>query len=373
VKYRLVLFSLLFLPILCFGQQTINDTILYDGLQRAYILYVPVSYNANNATPLIFNFHGYTSDAITQMDYGDFRQIADTAGFIIAHPMGTVDNNGNTHFNVGWGSSTVDDVGFTEALIDSIASAYNIDLNRVYATGMSNGGFMSFSLACQLSHKIAAIASVTGSMSTFQINNCSPVRPFPILQIHGTADPIVPYSGFNLGESIEDVLQYWINQNNCDSIPVITALPNIIVIDLSTVEHFVYPNCDSSSAVEHFKVNGGGHTWPGSSINIPITNYDMDASIEIWKFFLRFTLNTLSVGTTTPEFEQKIKVYPNPVKNTFFIEGLTEYTEYNLYNSLGHELLNGTLSYPNAHIHVSKLENGLYLLKIKNLIFKILK
>jgi len=144
------------------AQQTISDSISHDGMTREYILYVPANYTGTEEVPLLFNFHGYTSNATEQMWYGDFRSIADTAGFIIIHPEGTEDGTGTTHFNVGWGGSTVDDVSFTEALIDSISAEYTINQDRIYSTGMSNGGFMSFKLACELSDRIAGIASVTG-------------------------------------------------------------------------------------------------------------------------------------------------------------------------------------------------------------------
>ncbi|MCF8247979.1 MAG: hypothetical protein K9J37_22640 [Saprospiraceae bacterium] len=160
------------------AQQTINGSIMHDGIQRNYVLFIPAIYAGDSPVPLVLNFHGYTSSAEQQMFYGNFRPIADTANFIIVHPQGTLFNS-NTHFNVGGWTirSTVDDVGFTAALIDSHAATYNINLNRVYSTGMSNGGFMSFLLACQLSDKIAAIASVTGSMTPEAFNSCNPQHP----------------------------------------------------------------------------------------------------------------------------------------------------------------------------------------------------
>jgi len=163
--------SMLFLGSIVSGiaQQTINGTLEHDGLMREYILYVPANYTGTEEVPLLFNFHGYGSNASQQMFYGDFRPIADTEGFIIVHPMGTVDNTGTTHFNVGWGTSTIDDVGYTEALIDDLSSNYPIDAKRIYSTGMSNGGFMSYTLACELSDRIAAIASVTGTMNSMEL------------------------------------------------------------------------------------------------------------------------------------------------------------------------------------------------------------
>ena len=141
MRYFIFFFTLILFPFLGNSQQTINGSISHDNLDREYILYVPENYTGNDPIPLVFNFHGLGSNANEQMFYGDFRPIADTAGFIIVHPQGTI-FSGNAHFNVGGftNGSTVDDVGFSVALLDSIAANYNIDLDRVYSTGMSNGG-----------------------------------------------------------------------------------------------------------------------------------------------------------------------------------------------------------------------------------------
>ena len=142
------------------------------------------------------------------MSYTNFNYISDTAGFIVVYPEGTL-LQGSTHWNVGgWiTGSTTDDVGFSISLLDSISNEYNIDATRVYSTGMSNGGYMSFLLACQMSDKIAAIASVTGSMTPQTYNVCNPQHPTPILQIHGTSDQTVPYLGDpTWTKSIDDIL-----------------------------------------------------------------------------------------------------------------------------------------------------------------------
>ena len=287
-----LIFLIICIPIFALSQQTISGSIMHDNIQRDYILYVPAMYNASNPTPLVFNFHGYTSNANDQMWYGDFRSIADTAGFIIAHPMGTLDNSGNTHFNVGWGGSSVDDIGFTSALIDSISAAYSINLNRVYSTGMSNGGYFSYHLACNLSTKIAAIASVTGTMSQFTYNNCNPQHPTPVMEIHGTADAVVDYS------SIPNVMDYWVIYNQCDTQSVFTPMPNINTLDGCTAEHFVWQNGLNGVEVEHFKIVDGGHTWPGTVFPSSGTNYDINASVEIWRFFSKYDINGL-ISTTS--------------------------------------------------------------------------
>ncbi|MCB0661443.1 MAG: prolyl oligopeptidase family serine peptidase, partial [Saprospiraceae bacterium] len=190
-----------------FSQQTINGTLDHNGVSRSYILYVPSSYSGDETVPLVFNFHGYGSNALEQYYYADFRLIAERENFLIVLPNGTV-FNGNQHWDVGgtiFGSGT-DDVGFTETLLDELSSQYNIDQKRVYSTGMSNGGYMSFHLACQLPNRFAAIASVTGAMTPISKFNCAIDRPFPVLQIHGTEDPVVPYNGATWSISIPEVL-----------------------------------------------------------------------------------------------------------------------------------------------------------------------
>ena len=243
--------------------------------------------------PLVLNFHGYTGDADGQMWYGDFRSIADTAGFIVAHPQGTL-LDGATHWNVGgWTtSSRVDDVGFTERMLEHIAEVYNIDSTRVYSTGMSNGGYMSYLLACQLSERIAAVASVTGSMTPETYRDCTPQHPTPILQVHGTSDRVVPYGGASWSRSIDDVLAFWTAHNNLDEPAVTLDVPNIESTDGSAVQHVIYSNREV--AVEHFRVLGGGHTWPGAPVRDNQTNQDINASVEIWKFFKRYDLVSLS-------------------------------------------------------------------------------
>src|SRR5690606_1227667 len=173
-------------------------------------LYIPASYDGTESVPLLFNLHGYTSNNVQQEVYADFRPIADTANFIIVHPNGTLDLGGNRYWNAFNVPGGVDDVGFLSTLIDEISQSYTIDMNRVYSTGMSNGGFMSYELACALGYRITAVASVTGAMPKNRPSTCNPPHPVPAMQIHGTADPTVPYNGNAQQESIEDVVDYWV-------------------------------------------------------------------------------------------------------------------------------------------------------------------
>ncbi len=294
------------------AQNIIEGSFLWDGLQRTYRLYVPEIYDPAIETPLLFNLHGYGSNNLEQEYYGDFRPIADTANFIIAHPNGTTDISGNRFWNT-FGFSDVDDLGFLSALIDTIGFSLNIDQQRVYSAGMSSGGFMGYDLACFLSDRIAAVASVTGSMLWQRFENCNPLHPIPIMQIHGTADATVPYNGNAVFAHIDSLVSFWVNINNCHPIPEIIEVPDIDPNDGCTAEQHIYTGGDNGSSVEFFKVLGGGHSWPGAPININITNMDFSASVEIWRFVSQFTLDGLI--TTTPEAPPQINdftVYPNP-------------------------------------------------------------
>lgn len=369
------LLLLMLLPFYGMSQQTINASITHDGMQRDYIIYVPANYTGNDAVPLVLNYHGYTSNANEQMWYGDFRAIADTAGFIVVHPEGTV-YQGSTHWNVGgWTiGSTVDDVGFTSALLDSLHQQYNIDVNRTYATGMSNGGFMSFLLACQLSDRIAAIASVTGSMTPQTTSACNPQRPVAILQIHGTQDGTVPYGGDTWTEPVTDAVDWWVTHNNCDATPTVAALPDVNTNDGSTVEHFIYANGDNNVTSEHMKVTGGDHTWPGTAFVIAGTNLDIDASVEIWKFFMRHELSPVSSTADLGENQFDIAVYPNPTDAYITIESnIAEPTEFVLYSALGAEVQNSVLSGQNQQIDISELTPNVYFLRIGSQILKVIK
>ena len=300
------------------AQSTITGNIMHGGLVREYILYVPASYQADDPVPLVFNLHGYTSDNTQQFLYADLRPIADTANFIIALPNGTIDPVGNRYWDT-FGLGLVDDLGFITALLDTISANYSIDPERVYSTGMSNGGFMSYDLACFRSERFAAIASVTGTMLASRLVTCGAVHPTPVMQIHGTADPTVNYAGGSGLSGIEDLVQYWVDFNHCEPTPEYTQLPDINTTDNCTAEHYVYENGDHGSTVEFYKVLGGGHTWPGSPFVIGVTNQDFNACKEIWRFFSQYTL-TMDAGLrSTAAAEKVFTVGPNPSTDDFLI------------------------------------------------------
>ncbi|CAN5907326.1 hypothetical protein BH11BAC7_BH11BAC7_07860 [soil metagenome] len=313
-------FLISFLIIFCttsFSQTTVSGSFMYQSILRTYRIYIPAIYNPSVAVPLVLNLHGYGSNNTQQEAYGEFRPIADTANFIIVHPNGTLDQTGSRYWNCFGGPFTVDDVGFLSMLIDTISASYNIDQNRIYSTGLSNGGFMSYDLAYLLGHRIAAIASVAGGMVYSHLGACNPIHPTPVMQIHGTADGTVPYAGDAYFVPVDTLIKFWVNFNHCNPVPVITNLPNTNTSDGCTADHYVYSGGDSAATVEFYKIQGGGHSWPGAIININVTNMDFSASKEIWRFFSQYRLNNLSNAMEEYGFEIGIPVYPNPSNGNF--------------------------------------------------------
>lgn len=296
-----------------FCQQTITGTLVHDNVTRNYRLRLPKNFSPGEKLPLVFNFHGFTSNAPQQELYANMNAVADTARFAVCYPNGI-----NAAWNVGWSfGSTADDVGFTEAMIEKFVADYGFDRERIYACGMSNGGFFSYHLACNLSDKIAAIASVTGSMVPGTPDKCQPGRSVPVMEIHGTADDVVSYNGSaNISIPIDTVVAFWSRNNLCGSAVTKENIPDINTADQSTVEKITYTDCNRDHEVVLFKVNGGGHTWPGAPLNVGVTNRDIHASTEIWRFFNRYRLVS---STGTVAVGQEISLYPNPVQERLYV------------------------------------------------------
>ena len=259
------------------------QTIVHDGIEREYILYVPNSYDGTSAVPLLLNFHGFGGSASEFINDADMRAEAEANSFILVYPQGSC-LNGASHWNPcpidGDNKSTADDVGFVEAMISEISSQYNLDMERIYAAGYSNGGMMAYGLANYKSDLIAAVASVSGTM----LNCTGPTsHPMPVIHLHGTSDGVIPYDGSNDYSSVQNTLDYWINFNNTVSSPTIS-------IDNTggmTIEHYVYDQGDNSVSVEHYKYVGGDHVWFNE------TYQGQNASKLVWDFMSRYDINGL--------------------------------------------------------------------------------
>lgn len=263
-----------------------TQTLVHDNTDREYLLYIPESYDGSADWPLMFNFHGYGGTATQHMNYTDMRPIADTEHFILVYPQGAL-LDGAPHWNSGLDSkdnkSDVDDFGFVEAMINKISTDYKVDAKRVYACGYSNGSFFSYSLACFHSDKIAAIGSVAGTMGEETNNQCAPIHPMPMINIHGTSDFVVPYDGgFGL-TSIPKTIEYWVGFNHTDATPTIKTIDD----NGTTIEHYIYANGDNNTSVEHYKIIKGDHVW------FDINYEGANTSKLIWDFVSRYDINGL--------------------------------------------------------------------------------
>jgi polyhydroxybutyrate depolymerase len=249
-----------------------------EGTTRSTLLAGPTAL-PSKPLPLILNFHGYSDSPEEQAGFSLMSDHAVAEGYVVAYPAGT---GGLRGWNAGAccgsaASSGIDDVAFTEALIEQIAATACIDRSRVYAVGYSNGGFLSHRLACELSDKIAGIASVAGVMG---ISPCNPLRSIPVMQIHGTADAIVPYlgslaSGF---PSVDVTMEDWRQRSGCSEQTTTTYSQG----DATCV---AWEGCDSP--VSRCTIEGGGHTWPGGTAPAirGALSTDLDATAAMWDFF----------------------------------------------------------------------------------------
>lgn len=274
-----------------------NISTTFDNLSRSYHIYVPASYSDTEPIPIVFNLHGGASTAIGYLNsIGNMRPIADTANFIIIYPQATTDSSGNPTWHLGGENSkstSVDDVGFVSHIIDEVSSNYSVDLERVYVTGFSNGGYLAYEIACLLSNKIAGIGSVAGHMFIDTYNYCDPSHPTPLINIHGTEDFYDGIAGYYLDQNLSN--RYWTEYNNTDPDPVITYIEDTNTQDGSTVELHSWLNGDNGISVVHFKVMGGGHSYPNlnSSSSKGYENGDIDSNSEIWNFLSRYDINGL--------------------------------------------------------------------------------
>ncbi len=322
------------------AQETISGTLNHDGLTRNYRLYLPSAFQEGaNDLPLVFNLHGLGSSALEQEFYTGMKDVAEANNFIVCHPDG-IDNSWNVGFDP---NSNIDDVGFIDALIDEIYQQYGFNWKKVYSTGMSNGGYMSYKLACELTDHITAIASVTGSIVPPEINSCNPSRAVPTMQIHGTSDSVVPYDGSNFAMAQEDLVAWWVNHNGCTSGEVVTDVVDMDMTDNCTAERYEYSSCNDDVKVEFYKITGGGHTWPGVAIDIPDlgpTNRDFNASETIWEFFNQFELTGTWVSSENINEAIQWNISPNPFSDYLVLDiRAMSITYIEVFNALGQRVL----------------------------------
>lgn len=284
------------------GKGGVSKQVLnHDGYEREYLLYKPKILNKNKKIPLIFVLHGGggTMNQIMNHTKRRFNQLADTHKFYVVYPQGLEKgwNDGRNDLKQFASQNNIDDVGFIKKLIKLMHANYNIDADRVFSTGISNGGFMSFRLGCELRNDIRAIAPVTASVTVKMLPHCGGKSNVSLAVFNGTADELVPYDGGHVtvfkqkrGKilSTQDSIDLWLEKVSCSNQVTQQELPNI-KRDGTTVTKFEYQQCKNNNAVTLFRINGGGHSWPGGKSTLKRivgkTSEDINACDEIWKFF----------------------------------------------------------------------------------------
>jgi polyhydroxybutyrate depolymerase len=279
-------------------QKTVNLTI--DGNARSFIVYLPTGYNNASEMPLIFAIHGGSGTPEGMINIANFKTIADRDKVVLVYPAG-IQNNWNDGRPTTPNQLGINDVGFFNQMCDYMINNYSVDGTKIYATGISNGGFMSSRLGCELSNRIAAIAVDAATIEATTIApNCNPGRPVPAIYIHGTADNFAPFTGgtstVGAGGTVLShfqVIDKWVTINGCNSTPTITDLPDI-ANDGTTIKQRVYSGGINGSEVVSYVVLNGGHTWPQgyqylNEAIIGKTSQDMNACEVIWAFFKRFS------------------------------------------------------------------------------------
>jgi len=292
------LFLISFFTITAFAQpQQKNEHILVDGISRQFVTYIP-SIISSAKLPIIISLHGRLGTGRGQMGFADFRALAQKDKFIIVCPSG-INRSWNDGRPTPAQEKGINDVKFIDHLITYIINTYNGDSTRVYLTGMSNGGFMSSRLACELNYRIAAIAVVGASMAEYV--SYHPTKAMPVMYIQGTKDPLVPFEGGEIKSSAggavyghEAILKLWAAIDRCSSTPVTTNIPDN-ANDGTSIVREEYSNPKTGVKVIGYTITNGGHTWPDGSQYLPkflvgTVSHNMNACEVIWNFFKGYKL-----------------------------------------------------------------------------------
>ncbi len=278
------------------NKHTKEESLMVDGVERTYILHLPADYAEKKSIPLVFVFHGGGGSAQGARRMSQMDVKADKENFIVVYPNGT---GKYKTWGLTWNTwnccgaaldNNVDDVQFIRKLIEFLSTRYNIDHKRIYATGMSNGGMMSYRLACELSDKIAAVAPVAGSLN---YDDPRPSFPVSVIAFHGTADEHLPYYGGKgrriilsqkerIDKPVSYAISFWVKYNGCSSLPQKEEFGNII--------REKYTDGRLGSEVVLYTIKGGGHSWPGGKKGAFFGNVDpptseISATDLIWDFF----------------------------------------------------------------------------------------
>ena len=358
--------------------QLATQTIDVNGAMRTYLEYLPEGFDNTQNLPLVMSFHGGGGQAQEQLGIADLRDRADEDGFVLVYPDAIPDPNddGSTNWQVvvsGTLPFTVpnphSDIDFVDALIDKMATTYNIDTTRVYAMGYSNGGGFSFDLACRLNHKITGIGVAARTMYAESFAECNVVHPTPVVTILGTNDFASPYDGVVYEGTLyyhsnDECNDFWIEANGLQSAPVVTDVPNLSTNDGSSAELYTWTSSDGCHELLHYKVNGGEHDWPGTFGNMDFVSHEV-----IWQALSQHNMEgrigCVASGITTPESADKaLQLYPNPVQAEIKVTGVQPDAPIKIWNTQGQCVFETHLTQGAADIE--HLPTGVYTLQLSN-------
>jgi polyhydroxybutyrate depolymerase len=276
-----------------FADEAVSHTIDVSGVSRSYLLYVPAGQSGKHL-PAFIMLHGGGSTNARQEKYSNFDAFAAAHAIVVMYPQG-IDKHWNDGRVIGH-ESMADDIGFMKAMLAEVNAQGVIDPKRVYAAGISNGGFMALHMACVMPDALAGIAVVAATQPVDAA--CPSARPMPVIFFHGTADKLVPFNGGpiapqfgNRGTAMSnaEAVAVWQKRNGCGAavkkvLPVKDASDSLPV----TIETY---SCPQGRGLENVVVQGGGHTWPGAQQGRIATYFlgpvsgDIDANETMWKFF----------------------------------------------------------------------------------------
>ena len=274
-----------------------QGSIVVDGHERTYEVHLPAAYKGDQSVPLVVALHGRTGTGQSTAGLTHFDSVADAHRFMVVYPDGLDNSWADGRGATSSDKDGIDDIKFLSELIRKLTRDYKIDSSRVFVTGVSNGGFMSQRVACELSSQVAAVGVVAATMGEITASHCHPEKPVSVMLIQGAQDPLVPVQGGPMGPngsrgmilSLKEAAKKWIGLDACDSKPEIATLQDKAA-DGTSIRREAFTGCKGGAEVVVYTVEGGGHTWPGGKAYLPESiigkiSGNMDASEVLWEFF----------------------------------------------------------------------------------------
>jgi len=279
----------------CALADSAEGKLVFGGVERTYVIHRPPGAPAG-PRPMVVSLHGRLGQGKGQERLTGMDAVADREGFLLVYPDGIDRSWADARAVTPASQKKVDDVGFLTALIRQLVDQEHADPKRVFVAGTSNGAEMAHTLACRAPELIAAIAPVVGNLPA-ALEACEIKGHVSVAMFLGTEDPLMPYGGGSVKSDVggavlsaDASLQAWGKSNGCQAAASDTSLPDVDPADGTRVVRRSLTGCPAGTEVRLYRVEGGGHTWPGGWQYLPErvvgrTSRDLNASEEIWRFF----------------------------------------------------------------------------------------